>query len=251
MRTKRLFVLGSCVSRDMLQCFPEEFELADYLARTSIATVGLPAVVDRDARAAIARVPSAFQRRMLLNDFDKTTLHRIADTAHDILLLDFIDERFSLVRAQGHRFTRWMPSRRSWFTLSNELCNGGFQPGERQVLPPDDAAFLPLWIAGIERLLNAVDRDKVVLNRTFWAERVVEGAAQAPSDWDMAWIRRNNALLHRLYDTVDARWSLKSIRYAPDLLAADPAHQWGLAPYHYATPFYRHTADALHDLFGR
>ena len=254
MARKRVFILGSCVSRDMIQYFPGEFAFTDYFARTSIASIGLPAVVDREARAAIASLSSAFQRRMLDNDFDKTTLRRIAGAEHDILLLDLIDERFSLVRAKGAGLSRLVPSRRSWFTFSDELKNGGFQPGNRQVLAPDADEFLPLWTAGFEKLLASVDRDKVVLNRTFWAERFVDGTEPAKREWiekNKGWIRRNNALLQRLYDTIEARWSLKTIHYAPELLVADPGHRWGTAPYHYATPFYRHTADALHALFGR
>jgi len=240
MRTKRLFVLGSCVSRDMVSRFPGEFDLVAYIARTSMASIGLHPVADAQARAAVERLASAFQRRMLLNDLDKTTVAQIASTEHDILMLDFIDERFSLVRAEGNWLSRLFPSRRSWFTFSSELKNGGFEPGERETLAPDDEAFLPLWIAGIERLLASVDRDKVVLNRTFWAERFVEGSDPAKVEWiarNAGWIRRNNALLQRLYDAVEARWSLKTIHYPQESLVADPDHEWGTAPYHYAEPF--------------
>jgi hypothetical protein len=232
---QRVFILGSCVSRDALEIVPGHFELASYLARTSLASVGMPPVSDSEVRGKVAGLASPFQRRMLLNDLDKSTLVTIAETAHDILLLDFIDERFNVVLSGS-----------SLFSVSGELEKAGFELGARTVLSPDSDVFLTLWLAGLDRLLSTVDQSKVVLNRAYWAERFPDGSDAS----SMGWIRRSNATLRRLYDAVERHWRLPCIDYPPELVVADPQHRWGVAPYHYTEAFYRHAVSELERIAG-
>jgi hypothetical protein len=204
--------------------------LASYLARTSISSIGMSPVQESGVRKKVAGISSSFQRRMLYNDLDKTTLATIAVTSHDILLLDFIDERFELVLSDD-----------TLFSYSGELQKAGLEIGDRATLRPDSESFLSLWLSGMERLMAAVDPAKVVLNRAYWAERFPDGSDAS----SMGWIRRNNAILQRLYDAVDRNWSLKCVDYPPGLLVADPQHRWGVAPYHYTQACYDHAIESI------
>lgn len=226
----RIFILGSCVSRDALEHASDRFELASYLARTSMASIGMPKVEDEDVRSKVAGIASPFQRRMLVNDLDKTTTSLISSTPHDILLLDFVDERFNLLL-----------SGRTVFSYSGELEKSGVEVGDRGVVAPDSEAFLSLWLAGFSRLLSDVDPAKVVLNRVYWAERFPDGSDAS----SRGWIHRSNAVLQRLYDAVDQYWALRRIDYPREIVVADPLHKWGVAPYHYTSEFYAHTIAAL------
>jgi hypothetical protein len=212
---------------------PGAFEVAAYVARTSMASIGMPPVGDARAREVVANLASAFQRRMLLNDLDKTTLALIADTPHDVLLVDCIDERFPLVR-----------DGKTWFSYSGELQAGGLSLDARDTIAPDSDAFVEAWIAGFERFLAHVDVSRVVVNRALWAERFPDGGAVS----SLPWIRRSNAQLRRLYDAIAQRWVLPSIDYPDEVVVADPKHRWGVAPYHYAQPFYEHTIACLRSL---
>lgn len=234
-RLKRVFILGSCVSRDALELVPGEFELAAYLARTSIASIGMPRVDDAAVREVVANLPSAFQRRMLANDLDKSTLATIAATPHDVLLVDCIDERFPLVRA-GETF----------FSYSGELKAGGLSIEGRETIAPGSDDFVESWVAGFEKLLASVDPLRVVINRALWAEHFPDGTPVS----SVGWIRRSNATLRRLYDVVAERWALPGIDYPEALIVGDPQHRWGVAPYHYAQRFYDHTIASLQALVG-
>ncbi|KAF1726181.1 hypothetical protein CSC78_05835 [Pseudoxanthomonas japonensis] len=226
----KIFIFGSCVSRDALEQVPDSFELAGYLARTSMASVGMPPVDDADARAKVAALPSPFQRRMAINDFDKSTLSVISSTPHDLLLIDFIDERFNLISTGA-----------SFFSHSGELQHAGLDPGERAVIAPGSDEFLALWLAGFERFVAAVDIATVVLNRAYWAEQFPDGSDAS----SLRWIRSSNAILQQLYDAVEARWSLRTIYYPKASVLADPEHRWGKAPYHYSQSFYEHAIRSL------
>ncbi|MFC3551481.1 DUF6270 domain-containing protein [Lysobacter cavernae] len=231
--TQRVFIFGSCVSRDALEQVPSVFELTGYLARTSMASIGMPMVDETEVREVVAGLASPFQRRMATNDLDKGTLSAIVSTPHDVLLIDFIDERFNLL-ATGSSF----------FSHSGELQHAGIEPGERAVIAPGSDAFMSLWVAGFERFLATVDVSTVVLNRAYWAERFQDGSDAS----SLRWIRDSNAMLQQIYDKVDARWSLRAIDYPEDIVFADPQHRWGKAPYHYAQPFYEHTVHSLQAL---
>jgi hypothetical protein len=170
---------------------------------------------------------------MIFNDLDKSTLSLITSTTHDVLLIDFVDERFNLLLTG-----------RSLFSYSGELEKSGLEVGDRCQVAPDSDTFRALWLAGFDRFLSSVDPLKVVLNRAYWAERFPDGSDAS----SVGWIRRNNAMLQRLYDMVDQHWSLKCIDYPPGLAVADPQHRWGVAPYHYTRPFYAYAIQTLNEL---
>lgn len=231
----RVFILGSCVSRDVFECTPNSFEVVGYLARTSLASIGRASVAVSDVRGSVEKLGSPFQKRMAINDLDKTTLSTIARTPHDILLLDFIDERFSLVETEG-----------TFYSLSGELQKTGLDVSICSLIEPQSEEFLALWIEGLERLLSSVDKAKVVLNRIYWAEHFPDGKDAS----SLGWIRRSNSQLQRLYDAVEKRCGLASIEYPAEVVIADPQHRWGVAPYHYIAAFYQHALSTLENLIS-
>lgn len=229
-RAPGVFIVGSAVSKYAFEQQPGDFQLVSYVSRTSMASMGMPKVDDDEVRRKVARLASPLEKRMLLNDLDKSTVALVKATPHDLLLIDFIDERFNLLLTG-----------RSFFSLSGEMEKAGVEAGGRVVVAPGSESFISLWLAGLGRLLSAVDPGKVVLNRAYWAERFPDGSDAS----SRGWILRNNALLQRLYDEVDRYWSLKRIDYPSDVLVADPRHKWGAAPYHYTSAFYAHTLATL------
>lgn len=226
----KVFIFGSCVSRDAFENLPDRFHVSGYIARTSLASIGMKAVTDREVRDCVERMPSPFQRRMAVNDLDKTTLSTLVTTPYDVLLIDFVDERFKLVTS-GETF----------FSFSGELQKSGLDVSSRTLIEPQSEEFFALWVTGLARLLSSVDKAKVVLNRVYWAEHFPDGTDVS----SIGWIRRSNAQLERLYDAVEKQFRLSWIDYPPELVVADPHHRWGVAPYHYVEEFYKHALAEL------
>jgi len=213
-----------------MEAATDDFEIVSYIARTSLASIGMGAIEDREIRSKVEALASPFQKRMLMNDLDKTTASLIADTPHDMLLLDFVDERFNLVL-----------SGQTLFSFSGELEKSGLDVTGRQLVAPESGTFLALWTAGLDRLFSSIDLSKVVLNRVLWAERFPDGTDVS----SMGWIKRSNAHLLRLYETVDKYWKVRCINYPAELIVADPKHRWGIAPYHYVDVLYQHAINEL------
>ena len=97
----KFFISGSCVSRDPFT--PEildEFEVVGYSARYSLARLCYPSVnMDIDPKSFEEKVPKAFVRKLLANEFENNLIERLETNIFDylVLVLDFVSERFGLV----------------------------------------------------------------------------------------------------------------------------------------------------------
>ena len=64
-----LNILGGCTTRDVLDCAPNNFELDEYFARTSIISMMSPAA---DIDHSLIDLSSSFQKRCVMRDISKT-----------------------------------------------------------------------------------------------------------------------------------------------------------------------------------
>jgi hypothetical protein len=234
--TTRIFICGSCVSRDAFTLDQNDrFTLVDYFARSSFASsFSLPAAQD----AYSEQITSAFQRRQISRDFHKTLPGALREAAFDLLLIDFIDERFPLFRFNDG----------SIVTISAELhLLRVLTPDLGTRFDPFDDRQFTLWCAGLERLVaqcRATGRmQKIMINKVCWSSTTLDGSPDATPP---AQIAQANTYLERQYAHC-ARLipAAQFITYDPDLLRSDPDHRWGLAPYHYGPAFYDSTLEQL------
>lgn len=233
----RVFVFGSCVSRDVLAMAPANAPVAlvGYHARSSLASLtGTPGSPD----AAIDRIESPFQRRMVKADHEKHLLRALRTLQFDVLLIDLIDERFSLLRKPDGNLV----------TCSNEYVAVAGRPLPGIVIPSGSAEHVRLWRQGLERLLAELDagglRQRVRINCVFWAERDTEGRAIAGFNPEQT--ASANAFLRDRYSDLEAVLNSKAfLRYAPGQLVSDPTHRWGVSAFHYLPELYASTLDQL------
>lgn len=235
-----IFIVGSCVSRDALTQAPEgAFTLVDYFARSSIGSAfSAQPVPDTYS----ARIDSKFQRRQVHNDFAKTLPDSLKKSAFDLLLMDFIDERFPMFRRLDGGIV----------TLSTELHSLKFLAAEQgELVQPFSDAHFALWEAGWSAFVEHARRhgylSKIVLTRAWWAGlsdqgRHISELANTGDDQ----IQQANRHLSRLYmrcarDLFPAQF----VYYPAETLVFDPQHRWGPAAFHYAPGFYDVTLAAL------
>lgn len=228
---KRVFIFGSCVSRD---AFIGDMKPHDYLARSSIASAFGRSCDIRLAEADLDDITSEFQRRMVAADLRRTAVTALASTEYDYLLLDLIDERFDLAEF-GDAFV----------TVSSELLKSGIQlPPRSERLAPAEPRRMGRWREGFKRLVQVVGEERIVLNRVFWATRD-ESGIELPKQ---AEIHAANIQLARMYGFIDSFEGIRAIDYPPALLVSDSAHKWGVSPFHYVPEFYLHTLKSLAEL---
>ena len=214
-RPSRVFIYGSCVTRDAF-ALEHGFELVDYVARSPFGSAFAepPKAVDVE----IDSIPSAFQRRMVRTDLHKQLEGLLRDKDFDYLLLDLIDERILL-----------LPYQETLIAYSAELQTTGVQANYDDLLAVGSEEYYALWMQGLDRLLAACPASKIVVNRVFWATAADDGT-ELP---DQPWIARHNEVLKRLYAELSAHPEIRFIDYPEGLLVANSKHQWGAAPFHF------------------
>jgi hypothetical protein len=230
----RLFVLGSCVSRDPFSCFSLEDRIAGYVARTSLACAFDRRVPEVSSRQ-LATIKSSWQRRMVETDMGRRLAPTLDATRFDALLLDLVDERFAVGFVGG-----------APVTMSPEFSTMRGVNVEGMRMRPDNDARWALWCEGLDQLMDRVGPERVILNQAFWATHLDDGTKLADSARSVAM----NKLLRRMYAHIVERFGVRSIIYPKQIIVGARQHKWGVSPFHYSLGFYKHTVAELEGLLA-
>lgn len=221
----RVVIVGSCVTRDAFN-LPNSHVLVDYIARTSLASAfSRPLRWMTDER--LSRVESNFQRRLVEIDARKMLQSILESADFDVLLLDLIDERFSLVTVEDDVAT---------YSAEMAKTEIGNEPAAR-LIKPNDESRLKAWSDGLGQLAEACKRKRarLVLNKVWWADADDSGEAFNTE--------AGNEALGRLYSAVPA--TFERIEYPKEMLVGCSSHRWGRSPFHYKDGVYRHLLQCL------
>jgi hypothetical protein len=227
----RIFIYGSCVSRDAFEVSGAP-RLVDYRARSGLGSA-FGAVTGLQTEIDLEQNPSAFQRRMVASDLAKDLGELLMTTPFDYLLVDFIDERLQLIRSSN-----------GYDTYSPELSRAGFDLNDHELVPSGSDEYFKAFQAGWNRLRKVVPANKIIINKAFWATS--DEMNQDIGDMELA--RKNNAILGRLYAFVLTDPGVRYVDYDESDIRAKVGHKWGLSPFHFVDSFYHKTLATLNTL---
>ncbi|MFE6971169.1 DUF6270 domain-containing protein [Isoptericola sp. NPDC057653] len=245
MSRHRVFIYGSCVSRDTFEHFdPDQFELVQYVARQSALSAYTRPVTLVDP----PQLESSFQQRMVSGDFSSNLQSLIPEAAHqtDLVLVDLTDERLgAYVLPDGSVITR-----------STELISSGAEnhlPAGSQHLPFGSDQHFQYWSQGIaavgELVRQHMPHAAVVLLDIAWAERSDSGAP-TPASFGISAADANPVFDAYVQVATQAlRAEVVSLR--PEEVVSSPTHPWGDAPFHYAEDVYLKVVKAITGTEGR
>ncbi|MGB5805907.1 DUF6270 domain-containing protein, partial [Castellaniella sp.] len=193
------------------------------------------------------RLTSSFQRRWVNMDIEKGFLDIIEKSDFDILLMDFIDERFSLLEVSPGRCC----------TVSAEFKNtDAFRDVQDfKIIKSGSGDFFEYWEKGWNDLVDLLRKSdrlyKLRLNKVFWAAETAGGEKYKKylSDEiipDEA-IEFANETLRKMY--AFAEKDLKEEQFfVYDEVKGGDSHKWGAAPFHYVDDFYRQMIEKMRAL---
>lgn len=226
-----ILIYGSCVSRDALEFDTiKEIKLNDYFARSSLASSMSSIKIDNIPTKNIA---SSFQRRMVESDLNKDLYQVIKNSNYDILLLDFIDERFDL----------WISPKGAVCTISNELLTSGCTPPKNEVIKSGSEQWFSYWESGWITLLDLLNKTgnihKLLINEVYWSKSTANGSDYLPT-YSSVGIDAANVTLKKIYDRIkrDISHSQLIMFESNDLIGSD-SHKWGKSPFHYQDFLYK------------
>lgn len=230
----RLFIFGSCVSRDAFDFPGADVTLVNYVARTSLASQLSAPYVLPDI---VEKLPSKFQREMMMIDMGKTLFGILQQDIFDLLFLDFIDERFSIGLFDGARLS-----------LTQEFVAGVAGNLIYSEWNRFSEEKFSAWKRGFDELIDLIslkaNAPLIVINKVYFAAKSGEdfqSSVKCERFMDSE-ITRNNKFLNRMYNYVESNYkNIQFITYDDRFLVAKPSHKWGLAPFHYIDDLYFET----------
>lgn len=236
---KKVFIFGSCVSRDAFNLpSAANFEIVDYFSRSSIATLSSSKSVKN---VKTENISSSFQRRMVERDINHSFLETIRYSNFDILLIDPIDERFNL----------YIENNDALCTLSNELLSSGFITNEENgaIIKSGTEEFFRKWEDGWERLISFLFHNgklsKLYINETYWGAVCDDGKDYAPSYSKQA-IEDANLFLYRIYAKMrEDIPEYKFIKFDKKYIIGSQEHRWGRSPFHFIDAYYEELLNQL------
>jgi hypothetical protein len=238
-------IFGSCVSRDPFSFLQVTgWPIAPYIARQSFTGIADPPLAFDPMWY---KKLKAFEARCIASDLSKTALRILAARKPAVLIVDFIDERFDLLRIGDTRVSDTRHMR---------------QPGFRQryenrwsSIPRLSDETTELWKKGAELFLKdaveIVGEENLIVHEATWAPalRMPDGTLEPFDEPYRSLIPRHNALLERYFAHMHTLVpKAKTIRVAQQNVLADPEHRWSREPFHYVHEYYADFMERFREL---
>ena len=211
--------------------------MADYYARSSFASIFQPKFIHSEIADLLE---SKFQKKIVKADMEKSILPVLKKNDFDILLLDFIDERFNLLEFDN-----------TICTLSNEAVTTGIKEKcpNHKIIKSRSELFFNMWEQGWKEFIKLMyeqnSLDKVFLNKVYWAEETVSGENFEPS-YTKNSIEEMNKFLDRLYSIAEQAIPPENVmHFSKSLMVGADEHQWGRSPFHYVDDYYESALNFL------
>jgi hypothetical protein len=237
-------IIGSCVTRDALRTSKlGEAEL------TLISRAGFASLTARPIEGLTlppilgSLTPGGWPDRCVRCDIEKTARGLIERQRPDVVLIDFMDDRFNLLVAGGSVFCESLE-----FIDSGLASREPFKSGRRVNRLSGEA--WRLWLDGLTRFgawtrRPSPSRTRLVLHRAYMAMRWQHDDGIGPPPPSLAtpdvtkWVLGINAVLARQHAAfLDAFPDALIIDVPPELRIADPGHVWGPGAFHYIEGYY-------------
>lgn len=236
-------IIGSCVTRDAFHD-SGPFRVCYYQARTSILSIYSDPVPLEESHFAALSPP--FVQRCIRTDFLKTVMADMAATRPEIVVLDFIDERFGLFRKGGLIVSKtWdMYQAGIWRPIAEQ----GFRDAHK-----DDPELQALMLDQARRfyadLAAMVGAGNVYIHQAECADSYLDetGTEQMFDAEKRAENRRANQLIRDLVAAARGIIPAANVINVMNGSRADARNRWSLAPFHYEPAYYDRFLQALQD----
>ncbi|MDQ0095936.1 DUF6270 domain-containing protein [Paeniglutamicibacter psychrophenolicus] len=233
----KVFLAGSCVSRDTAELRSEFWQRTEYIARQSlISAANLPVPLPE-----VSGLSSPFQNRAVEGDFASTLFPslEISGKEADRIVIDLVDERLGVYPyADG-----------GYLTFSNELNKSKLMlkiKGRGRFIEFGTDHHFELWVDALGKLITLL-REQDLLSKT----RVIR-APFVDSTKEGTSVQLTRGLTHAYWNQRYERYYSQIAAYGirlveiPELsLFSSEAHRWGPAQYHYVNSAYEAIADQI------
>jgi hypothetical protein len=191
----RIYIFGSCVSRDAMEFYNDDYTLVKYLGRSSLAAqFSEPLVLPED----LNNLTSKFQKNAMSVDIEKSLLKDVVSNDFDVLLIDFIDDRFVIAKFEGGER----------LTLCSEFLSARPSALVYSEINRFESRKFEFWNIGFSKLIREIRLKSspplIVINKVYFAKTARNSIATAvPShQYNYLELIKNNCYLDQMYNFI-------------------------------------------------
>ena len=263
MKTVKIDIIGSCVTRDAFEIIKRmddvnNYIINNYISKASIISL-LSEKIEKLSYSLDINKMTNWELRQIKYDLDKNWFHILKNSDSDIIIIDLIDERYDLYKINN-----------SYITKSNILQKSQFKVDAKlELVKRNSIECQELWEKFSEifiDLLLSLNKE-VIIHKAFWKETYVNNKINRSLNnkfyiknilYSLYYsklgefksknktfrksvcnnIKMNNNILNNYYRTFENRTEFKFIEVETDC-KADRGHIWGLSPFHYEENYYK------------
>jgi hypothetical protein len=241
MSVKTISIHGSCITRDTLAINENRnLKLKLYIARHCIISAISEAFNIKEDDKYINNIKSTFQKNMVLNDLNKTLFESLKSNKSDFLIIDLLDERFSIVDVMG-----------KYITYSNEFKSSNMHEyiGGNIIkkVDLDDELISNYMNVYIDKILEIYDEENIIINKVYHLDKYIDNYGNIVNFNDniLRVNKINNKVLDKHYYYLENRLKKSKFIDITKNYLADSNQKWGLAPYHYEYKYYKDSLDII------
>lgn len=228
---QKIHILGSCATRDPFRILNQDKLVGRYTSRSSLISCLSPPLTF-DFQVYFNTSDLDWKQKMLQQDFAKNGLF-LDDYAKGILIIDFIDERFNLLKISDTLITESTAFVQSNLEKVLKI---------KAILSRGEQEDFDLWTDAcykFTQLVPAAIRQNTILHKAFWVKSYLKDGKIHDFD-DQNIIDFFNQNLAYYYNTFESIYAPGHVIEIPsNKRIGDANHLWGNAPFHYISEYYQ------------
>jgi hypothetical protein len=243
---KKISIIGSCVTRDSIEVIKNKIDLKSYISRSSIISLVSKPPKFKISENDISDINvSKFEKRMIINDINKTSLEEVLEVGCEYLIFDFIDERFDLYNHKDIFITKNAYLADSDFELKYladykvisrrlEATNLLF---EKSLLKLKSKLFKKSFFT------KKTNNFKIILNKCYWADKILDENTKKLNAYEISVLKNINNY-NRILEIYYSKF-LKIfegcfvINPNHSLIYSSPNNKWGVDYFHFSEDYYQ------------
>ncbi|MCI0766660.1 DUF6270 domain-containing protein [Bacillus sp. TL12] len=245
----KMFILGSCDSRDIFRVYEEhkgypKYEIIDYYARSSVISLIAKSLPYKEEQISLT---SNFRRKSLYRDLDKTFVKDLKEIAKkvDYLVIDFMEERFDILKYNDTYLTRSWEYRES--NLQNEF--------NATVLDRFDSTLTKVWEENCLRFIEELKRyfrpEQIILNDVQMVNSYFKDGQMHLFENQEYICNFNKVVAHYNQYFKENFEGINVIRPKDkSYFYCDAKHLWGCFPYHFNDRYYLELEKQMREIIG-
>ena len=188
---------------------------------------------------------NTYREIMIRKEIERSLVKDIRDDAPDLLLIDFMEERYDIIDVEG-----------CCYTGSEALKESCSLPSEHAVIANGSDEYCRLWKSACDRLVDLLmtvkERTQIVVIENYLSEYV--GDIYHKSINMDADVRTINNRLKQCYDYFESRCSwanvIKAYEIPDNLVYTENGFEHGTTPEHLNLYYYGYVANKIADIIG-